>query len=59
VCDLETSRIGAPYIYIYDISNLRVKHVEFYSRNKFEKLLHLVGFIIRIRPCRLIDGYQC
>ena len=23
VCDLETSRIGAPYI--YDISNLRVK----------------------------------
>jgi len=27
VCDLETSRIGAPYIYIYDISNLRVKIV--------------------------------
>ena len=25
VCDLETSRIGAPYI--YDISTLRVKHV--------------------------------
>ena len=25
VCDLETSRIGAPNIYIYDISNLRVK----------------------------------
>ena len=24
LCDLETSRIGAPYIYIYDISNLRV-----------------------------------
>ena len=24
VCDLESSRIGAPYIYIYDISNLRV-----------------------------------
>ena len=23
------------------------KHVEFYSKNKFEKLLHLVGFIIR------------
>jgi len=22
------------------------KHVEFYSKNKFEKLLHLVGFII-------------
>jgi len=25
VCDLETSRSGAPYIYIYDISSLRVK----------------------------------
>jgi len=24
------------------------KHVEFYSKNKFEKLMHLVGFIIRI-----------
>jgi len=24
VCDLETSRIGAPYIYIYDISSLSV-----------------------------------
>ena len=24
------------------------KHVEFYFKNKFEKLLHLVGFIIRI-----------
>jgi len=27
VCDLETSRIGAPYIYIYDISSLRVNTV--------------------------------
>jgi len=25
VCDLETSRMGAPYIYIHDISRLRVK----------------------------------
>ena len=24
------------------------KHVEFYSKSKFEKLVHLVGFIIRI-----------
>ena len=24
------------------------KHVEFYSKNKFEKLVHLVGFIIKI-----------
>ena len=23
------------------------KHVEFYSNNKFEKLVHLVGFIIK------------
>ena len=27
VCDLETSRMGAPYIYIYDISCLRVNMV--------------------------------
>ena len=25
-----------------------LKHVEFYSKNKFEKLVHLIGFIIRI-----------
>ena len=25
-----------------------LKHIEFYSKNKFEKLVHLVGFIIRI-----------
>jgi len=24
------------------------KHVEFYSKNKFEKVVHLVGFFIRI-----------
>jgi len=24
------------------------KHVEFYFKNKFEKLVHLVGFVIRI-----------
>ena len=24
------------------------KHVKFYSKNKFEKLVHLVGFIIRV-----------
>jgi len=43
VCDLETSRIGAPYI--YGISNLRVKDVEFHSKNKFEKLVRLVGLL--------------
>ena len=26
------------------------KHVEFYSKNKSEKLVHLVGFIIRMFP---------
>jgi len=25
-----------------------LKHVEFYSKNKFEKLVHLVGFIVRM-----------
>jgi len=34
VCDLETSRIGAPYI--YDISNLRVKEA---SKLYFQNLL--------------------
>ena len=27
-----------------------LKHVEFYSKNKFQKLVHLVGFIIRTKP---------
>jgi len=27
---------------------LCLKHVEFYSKNKFEKLVHLIGFIIRM-----------
>jgi hypothetical protein len=31
VCDLEASRIGAPYI--YDISNLRVKYLALYEVN--------------------------
>ena len=31
VCDLETSRIGAPYIYIYDISRLRVNQDDWSS----------------------------
>ena len=28
-----------------------LKHVEFYSKNNFEKFVHLVGFIIRIPRC--------
>ena len=32
------------------------KHVEFYSKNKFEELVHLVGFIIKIaRICYVIS----
>jgi len=45
VCDLETSRMGAPYIYIYiyiyiyEISRLRVNEYPIY--NKMEKGKHL------------------
>jgi len=31
-----------------DVQRNSPKHVEFYSKNKFQKLVHLVGFIIRI-----------
>jgi len=43
VCDLETSRIGAPYI--YDISNLRVnlKIVRFFCRSLYNLLLFQLG----------------
>jgi len=35
------------------------KHVEFYSKNKFEKLMHLVGFIIRIyHDVGIATGYE-
>ena len=41
-----------------------LKHVEFYSKNKFEKLVHLVGFIIRtymipIHSSVLKVGHSC
>jgi len=38
------------------------KHVEFYSKNKFEKSVHLVGFIIRIYRvyfCRFLFLLLC
>jgi len=36
------------------------KHVEFYSKNKFKKLVHLVGFIIRIyHDTRLPERQIC
>jgi len=31
-----------------DVQRNCPKHVEFYAKNKFEKLVHLVGFIIRL-----------
>ena len=34
------------------------KHVEFHSKNKFEKLVHLVGFIIRNLPIKFIYKFS-
>jgi len=31
-----------------DVQRIYPKHLMFYSKNKFEKLVHLVGFIIRV-----------
>jgi hypothetical protein len=33
------------------------KHVEFYSKNKFEKSVHLVGFIIRMCHTMYMDYF--
>jgi len=46
-----------------DVQRNCPKHVEFYSKNKSEKLVHLVGFVIRIyhdarSPERQIDQIQ-
>jgi len=48
VCDLETSRIGAPYIYIYiyDISSLRVKANKI-TLNSDDKKLHETLYYLR------------
>jgi len=34
------------------------KHVEFYSKNKLEELVHLVDFIIEVRICLLSFGAE-
>jgi hypothetical protein len=34
------------------------KHVEFHFQNKFEKLVHLVGFIIR-KPMNILSLTKC
>jgi hypothetical protein len=59
VCDLETSGIGAPYIYIYDISSLKVKQetwdvniCDWVLRKIFvtgysERYLWLCGWVLR------------
>ena len=36
------------------------KHVDFYSKNKFKKLVHLVGFIIRVyHDARSSERQKC
>jgi len=45
VCLQLASKLSAD---LYDGQRNCPKHVEFYSKNKFEKLVQLVGFIIRI-----------
>ena len=52
--------IYAVYIYIYDMLCVQwkktpddgqrnyPKHVEFYSKNKFEELVHIFGFIVGV-----------
>ena len=55
VCDLETSRIGALYIYIYDISSLRVNTafkttVQKYVRIKIPNILAVLA---------LVGGCEC
>jgi len=32
------------------------KHVEFYSKNRFEKLVHLVAFIVRMNTVQPVGG---
>ena len=46
----------------YDGQRNCPKHVEFYSINKFEKLVHLVGFrpdLARKLSAKLYDIYHC
>ena len=37
---------------------IQIYNVEFYSKNKFEKLVHMVGLIIRIYQDARSDGCQ-
>jgi len=42
VCDLETSRIGAPYIYIYNVRLLRVNIVVACAQTSHSLLLDIM-----------------
>jgi len=59
VCDLETSRMGAPYIYIYiyiyDISSLRVKRllIPFDAKDVESLGVHKGG---KVHPCTGIEA---
>jgi hypothetical protein len=55
VCDLETSRISAPYIYIYDISHLRVKHA---TAQAVSQKPHMLGAWIWSQICHSICSEQ-
>ena len=64
VCDLETSRMGAPYI--YNISRLRVKiaHVNNNNKNKWltkglTASRNRIGFFNRIRDLQIFHWNLC
>jgi hypothetical protein len=56
VCDLETSRIGAPYI--YDISNLRVKIQIVQSNPPSPVTLEQQEFILILTSLTLAHKHQ-
>ena len=41
-------QVGVSFHLYYDARKHKIKNTELYSKNKFEKLVYLVGFIIRI-----------
>ena len=54
------SIIRSPVLYTQQyLYFIQVIHVELYSKNKFEKLVHLVGFIIRIISGAAFNSFQC
>ena len=56
VCDLETSRIGAPYI--YDISSVRVKG-EGDPKNILTVVLLDIQFFCDVKLCQWVSNTQC